>query len=93
MEKTVTLEQFNRLSTPEQYYILEQYGQYLEAFTIEGPFKVCLFEISYPGCNYYCSVYYNMQRDRLIKVKAFTNYSRLDKFIKIIDLAPIFSLL
>ena len=84
-----TLHQFNRLSNPEKWAVIEDSGTYLEVFRMDGKTKICLFALF----NYYVEVYYNQVNDRLIKAVAFSSYKRLDSFIAGIDLSGIYAYL
>jgi hypothetical protein len=83
----LTIQQFNQLSNPEKYAILEDNGVYLEVYRIEGPFKIALFAL--PWC--YCEVWLNQKTDQLIKAFAFKSYKKLDPYIACININEIYS--
>lgn len=82
-----SIQQFNRLSSPQKYGILEDTGIYLDVFRIEGPFKIALFSLE----NFYCEVWLNQKTDQLFKAVAFSSYKKLDPFLAAIDLTEVYT--
>ncbi len=89
MGNSLTIIEFSRLSKSEQYSLLEDYGSFLEAFYIEGPHKVALFELN----GFYVEVWLNQKTDKLLKAVAFDDYNKLDLFLKEVDITSIYSAL
>lgn len=85
----LTLHQFATLTNSEKFGLLEDFGVYLEAYRLQGAHKVALFELF----GFYVEVWLNQTTDRIALARAFTNYKRLDPFLKDIDLTPLYSLL
>ena len=89
MENSLTITDFSRLSKSEQYGLLEDYGSFLEAFYVDGPYKVALFELN----GFYVEVWLNQKTDKLLKAVAFDDYNKLDLFLKQVDITSIYSML
>lgn len=85
----LTAQNFNRLTNPEKYYILENEGVYLDVYRIDGPFKVALFSLH--DC--YCEVWLNQKTDQLSKAVAFRSYKKLDPFLLSVDINEVYSAL
>jgi hypothetical protein len=91
MTDIFTPSQFNHLSNPEKYGLIEDHGIYLEVYRIDGPHKICLFSLF--DNTYYVEVWYNQKKDSLVKASAFTNYKQLDQYLAEIDMRQIYELL
>jgi hypothetical protein len=86
---SLTEAEFNRLSTCEQFALLEDEGIYLSVSRVQTIYKIALFSLY----GYYVEVWLNRKTDKLVKAFAFSSYSRLDPFLEGINLTSLYSLI
>ena len=89
MNSFITAEQFNRLQEAQQYDLLEKQGTYLQVYQRVGPVKMALFALY----SFYVEVHLHQVHDTLLKATAFSDYKKLDPYVKELDITDIYVLL
>lgn len=86
----LAIQEFNRLPLTQKIDLVEQSGVYLEVYhyTDHG-FKVALFDMH----RYYCEVWLREQTDVIENVTAFTSYKKLDVYLPMVNVNPLFKML
>jgi hypothetical protein len=80
-----SLTQFNQLSEPEKYALLEDFGVYLEVSRLQGHYQVALYALF----GYYVEVWFDQARDQLVNASAFCDDTKLDSYLSAIVI-PVF---
>ncbi|HWJ27381.1 MAG TPA: hypothetical protein VNS32_12625 [Flavisolibacter sp.] len=89
----VSSEEFNKLRPVQKRFLLEQYGTYLDASYQSGKCQVMLFWLPYAHSGFYVAVELYRKIDQVRKCTGFTDYERLDPFLKNIDVEQLYVLL
>ena len=89
MNSSISAQQFNHLSESQQYDLLEKRGVYLQVYQRVGPVKMALFALF----SFYVEVHLHQVHDTLLKATAFSDYKKLDPYVKELDITDIYVLL
>lgn len=89
----VSKEEFNHLRSGQKYFLVEQYGTYLDASYHSGKYLIALFWLPCRLSGYYVSVKLHRDTDNISGCTAFTDYKMLDPFLTDVDVEPLYALL
>ena len=87
--QTLTLNQFDTLCEEEKIILIDDHGVYLDVYRRSEGCKVGLFKL----WGFYCEVWFQKKSNKMQKVKAFSNYKKLDLYLDQVDINAIYSML
>lgn len=81
----LTFDEFQLLDELTKTWYVENNGVYLEVSRFQDECKIALFSVG----PFYVEVWYHIEREKLIRLKAFKDYKKLDEYIDNIDIKPL----